>query len=334
MSQLVAHFEVELPGRCLVALPDEGDVSLDCTYKEFTIHIALIRSHASGAKEKDDKYWTRALCGAKLDASRHEIDNPPPVVPDEKGIRDYNIQAGYFRERIKSYAEAACQSINRVIRFFKYDLNTPYLAEFDLEDQCFQNAKWTNVDGEEVGKGAYSVIVPAMPGIWGDLGVKKLTPERLAQLQDALANHPMPTLFQQIQADARTALFERQVRRAVLELAIACEMLVKQSFFSEGTVSAASFEYLEDKSKVSVRVSELIDGVAKQAFGASFREDHPDHFKNIDHLYRCRNKVAHRGALSYRDDNGFLHDVDETVAKSWWTSVDQLQNWLSIQKTT
>ena len=68
--------------------------------------------------------------------------------------------------------------------------------------------------------------------------------------------------------------------------------------------------------------------MAKQAFGKSFKEDEKYHYDNIDSLFRCRNKVAHRGELIYKDDYGILHSVDKDLLTVWWDSVAVLLVWL------
>jgi hypothetical protein len=75
-----------------------------------------------------------------------------------------------------------------------------------------------------------------------------------------------------------------------------------------------------------VRVIDFIDGVAREAFGKSFKQDHPKDYNNIDHLFRCRNKVAHMGELSYRVQQNVITADYELVAR-WWDSVILLINW-------
>lgn len=52
------------------------------------------------------------------------------------------------------------------------------------------------------------------------------------------------------------------------------------------------------------------------------------HYNNIVFLFRCRNKVAHRGELIYKDDSGILHPVDNDKLAEWWKSVTVLREWL------
>ena len=207
---------------------DDDDIILASSYNDFDVQITLMRNFTFANISSDGKTKTRFLVGAKVEVSRDEKEYPPPVIPDEKGVRDWTIQTAYFAERIKIYGKVACEAINRVIRFFKYSLNVPYMVEFDSDDEMFMNAGWTDANDHEIGKAGYAIKFPQIPGIWGDLGVEKLTPDIFDQLQYALNNPPVPTLFQQIRTDARTALFEKNLRRGILELAIACEILVKQ----------------------------------------------------------------------------------------------------------
>ena len=78
---------------------------------------------------------------------------------------------------------------------------------------------------------------------------------------------------------------------------------------------------------------DLIHVVAKRAFGRSFKEEQASHYKNIDFLFRCRNKVAHRGELIYRDDSG-VHTVDKEMLAVWWESALTLLKWLKANTPT
>jgi hypothetical protein len=80
-----------------------------------------------------------------------------------------------------------------------------------------------------------------------------------------------------------------------------------------------------------VRVLDLLDRVSLEAFGNSFRTEHPNEYRDIDHLFRSRNKVAHRGELSYRDDRGTRMRVDSAMVARWWDSIQALVEWLASQ---
>ena len=85
-----------------------------------------------------------------------------------------------------------------------------------------------------------------------------------------------PPLDLALLSDAQTAWFEDGLRRAVLELAICAEVMVKRRFFAAASPAGAAFDYLEDKARVSVRVLELLDPIATEAIGRSYRSEFPE----------------------------------------------------------
>ncbi len=331
MLRLVATFEVELPGQCLATWPEGEDISANCTIGTFDVALQLCSDSSGRSKGAGEEHWTYVLDRAVVRVTRDETEVPPPVVPDEKGVRDYTVQAQYFSERIEEYGAAALEATNRVIRFFKFRLRTPFLQEFPAGHHAFRNAKWTDPSGNLVGKGMMAFVARGIPGLWGQLSVEKLRPESIGHLQTAIEERIEPTLPEQILSDAQTAIFEKNLRRAVIELAIACEIVVKRSFFSSDSPAGAAFDYLEDKSQVRVTVKDMIDRVAHEAFGKSFLEDHPSQYWHVDHLFRCRNKVAHRGELSFRDDKGQNIAVEQELVSDWWRAVNTLVGWLRAQ---
>jgi hypothetical protein len=216
---------------------------------------------------------------------------------------------------------------NKVLDFFRYRLLTPSIHRIASWDPALASPTWYNSNGECLGPSRVIVASP-IPGVNGELGVQKLTQDRIQHLSEYLNKLEEPTLELTLLSDAQTAWFEGSFRRTVIELAICCEVIVKRRFFSAATPAGAAFDYLEDKSKVSVRVLDLLDTIAFEAFDKSYRIDYPDHYKRIDTLFRCRNKVAHRGELIYRDDSGLIHEVAAPELAEWWMSVSHLRDWL------
>jgi hypothetical protein len=325
MIRLVAHFNVELPGHCLVVLPNMRQIPLNCTINGFEVSFDVpIDNLRSIGKAANDPYWTHVLERVVVKVARNENDAPPPVIPDAEGQLDYTVQTPYFSQRIGEYGAAACKAVNRFIRFFKFELKTPFLYEFSASHQSFQNAEWRDESGTLVGKGALAFVGEGIPGLWGALGVQKLRRELAESLQEALTNPRKPMLYEQVLSDAQAALFEGNLRRAVLELAIASELVVEQKFLSGDSPAVKAFEYLEEHARFRVRVIDYIRDVAKEAFGKSFRQDHRHDCDNIDHLFQCRNKIAHTGKLSYQGQQ----PVDNEIVARWWDSVMRLIDWL------
>jgi hypothetical protein len=332
--RLVAHFEVELPGQFLVAWPADRPMSFKCTIEDFEVSLDLNAYEHWRVRRKDENDWTRALRAALVKVSREEMDYPTPVYPDERGTKDYTIQASYFESRTTEYGGVAREAISRLIRFFRYSLRTPFLENIPLAHECFRNARWTDEHGREVGKATMVVVAEHTPGLHGELGVGRLTPDAARLLESFLQRPRAAELFEELLSDAQTAWFAGNLRRSVLELAVACEVLVKRRFFSEQSPAGGAFEYLEDQGQARVRVVELVDRVYLEVFGSSFRNDHPDEYRDVDYLFRCRNKVAHRGELSYRDDRGVKVRVDAALVQRWWDSALVLAKWLESEPGT
>lgn len=303
MSKLVAHFEVDLPGLCFVACPENQDILLNCAIEEFDVAMRLIKAY--GAMRPNDVHGTFAIRRVSVSVSKNENDFQPTGIPNDISSFFNTPQATYFRL-------TACEAVNRLIRYFKFQLKTPFLRELPPHHKAFYKALWTDNLGTEIGKDPASCFLSANLGINGELGVLKFCPESVDP-QNVLQNSFEPKLHEKILSDAQTALFEYDLRRAVLEMAIACEVVVKQRF-------------VKDKSKV--RVIDLIDGESNKVFGRSFKTDHSQHYDNIDHLFKCRNQVAHRGNLSYRDKSGTPHEVDYKIVADWWGSITTLVDWI------
>ena len=163
-------------------------------------------------------------------------------------------------------------------------------------------------------------------------GIKKFRKTDDKKLVTAIRNEIDVTLYQEIMSDAQAAILQRNYRRGILEMAIACEIAVKQAFFAESTISGVAYEYLENQGRVNVRTIDLISNVAEYVFGENFKSVNMTAYKNIDYLFRCRNKIAHRGQVSYRDDSGVWRQPNHDTLRDWWTSLEEMLTWLNEKK--
>lgn len=328
MPTLSARFNLELSSPCLLAWPDGQTPDVFATLGDFRVTAKLLSAEHWRSKEKDDANWTTGLRELEIEVSRIETDPPPDVIVTPDGKRDLTIQGDYLRLRLPEYQSAALEIANRILCFFQYSLFTPLVRQIPKWDHSLHNPTWFNANGRELRGGTHTVVVQPVPGLRGELGARKLTPADLPELQSFLAAPTEPPLSVTLLSDAQAAWFEGSLRRSVLELAICTEVLVKRRFFAQSTPAGAAFDYLEDKAKVSVRVLELLDSVAVEAFGCSYRKQEPVNYQKIDHLFRCRNKIAHRGELVFRDDSGKIVDVDAPLVETWWHAVANLRLWL------
>lgn len=294
----------------------------------FSVTVKLHSAEGWRVKDAADINWTTGLGKLEIMVSRNESDSPPEVIEAADGTRDLTVQGEYLRCRFPDYKAAASEAANRTLQFFKFVLSTPQVAQVASWDHCLNNPVWFDSHGIELRGGTRTIVAQPIPGLWGELGAKKFTPSYLSALQSFVAAPTEPSLALTLLSDAQTAWFEGNLRRSVLELAICTEIMVKRRFFAQSSPAGAAFDYLEDKAKVPVRVLELLDAIAEEAFAVSYRKQSPANFQCIDYMFRCRNKIAHRGELRFRDDTGATSAVDAACVKDWWHAVVDLKSWL------
>lgn len=296
-----------------------------CLNPDFQVYRNL-QKH-SKPETNDDPYFglSRVLI---LVTGQEEVE-PPPV-----GIMNGNItheeRWRYFEERKPAYRTIAWTALDRIIRYFKYKLHNPLLSTPGRYSKELQNPSWADSTGQEFKRAGSTMVMHRLPQLTS-FGIRCLSANEDLNLEQAIERPVEPELYEELLADAQTAIYEGNLRRGALEMAIACEVAVKQVFFAKSSIAGEAYEYLESKRKVAVSVPELIDGAAKQAFGESFKTAHSQAFESISNLFQCRNKIAHRGEAWYRDNDkkGTRHELDRDTLATWWKAVDELLNWLS-----
>jgi hypothetical protein len=270
----------------------------------------------------------------KIAVSRLEDSNPPPILRNKTGGRNLYGRSQWFSERNQDYSKVAVAAANRIIRFFKYKMQSSKLKEFKDNDTNFLSPKWLGDDNKELESGRIAMIAILPPGPGPSLlGEKDFTEKEDEDLLAVLKSGLEVETYQEFLSDAQESILTKKFGRAVLELAIACEVAVKQMFFGKATPGGSTFEYLEDKGRIHIKVIELLDGAARQAFGVSFKDVESTAYEHIDFLFRCRNKVVHRGDESYRDDAGTEHKVDQRTLETWMASVNTLMKWIIKHRT-
>ena len=327
MPRLTAIYVIELARYVRVRRSEDDRLRYSATIDGFDVEIVLIPNGGARSQQAGDIYETRAMTRISVSVSRDEDSAPPNIDTNNEGHRDFRRRSTWFGER-PEYREVAVKAVNRMVRFCKYELQIPKLRELHVHDSQFQNPKWLGADDLELDSGVVELSVELLssqgPGLVGE---KDFTADHDERLQDVLQNGLSVEIHQEFLADAQTSIVNGNLRRAILEMAIACEVAIKQLFFKESTTAGAAYEYLESKRHVNVRAIDLIHGVAKEVFGESFKDVDSEAYLHIDLLFRSRNKVAHRGRAIYRD-NGGEHTVNRECLEEWWSSVDILMNWI------
>lgn len=265
------------------------------------------------------------------------------TITDEiEDLRSSDYIEGRARYLLMTYQQIVVEAVNRLVSYFKYDKRNPHLrniSHFDLlkQDHEFYNPEWRTLDGEPltVSKAPITSGIISIPGVGllqdNFFGITPFVDEDIAPLQYHVFSGRNTTLTDELLSDAQSSALSHHLRRAVLELAISIEVFVKSTFFKREKIAGSAFEYLEDKGKENIKVIELLDGVSLYAFGESFRKHSPDAYRDIDYIFRCRNKIAHRGECKYRDDSGDWREVDIERLRSWWNSTLAMFNWLKVK---
>ena len=332
MKKLIAEFSIRLPGFLLISGPEENTYKCQAKIDGFDVELIILPClDGIKSKKKDDRYYTFSATEMKISVAGDEFTPPPELLGDSV---NYASQYEYFESRLGKYQVAAQKAVNRTILYLRYKLHVPGLHPLLLmSDEGFYNPEWVDEKGINVGKGLEARISDFIPGI-SDFSpnVKPLTVDELPELENALNNCIKFELHEEILADAHDAIydaiFQGNLRRAVLEMAIAVEIAVKQAYFGRETISGMVINYLEDKGRLNVKIIELIDTISVHAFGSSFRKANKQAYDHIDFLFRCRNKVAHRGEVTL----GHGRALDWSTLITWWQSVVTMFDWLnSIQ---
>lgn len=336
MKELSATYGIELSQCVYAKAEEESAYHFTTRINDYQVEIDL-RPQVPGqtisrVAEKEIQYclWDIEIKVAK------EVPDEIFDVLRTKERDNLGEHRDYILELDRQYKVVAKKAFKHLFLFLKYSLGTPLLGRTSDYDKDFINPMWTDTDGK---------IVPPIFRVhriendflnYSDkLGVKMLTAQMGPDVDRALQIETAVELYREILHDAQSAVFEGNYRRAVLEMAMASEIAIKQTYFENSTVPGRAFEFMEEKQKIDMKVTDYICGVARYAFGETFEDaSTKSDFINIQYLFRGRNKIVHQGELSFRDDKARSHAIDFATILGWWSSVERLIAWLESKKST
>lgn len=332
MAKLSAKFSIYPTFPLTVECKDSDHYLYSLNDGEYHIQIELpfMEGSPKNGLVNSDLY-KRLVDKVEINVTK-EVGDIPEIPINEKGGRDLSKVSSYYNNLKGGYSKVAGKYYKRLIKFVKFHLKQPFQDDKYIDIDQLSNPSWSYEDGNPIGTISPIFHAQRIPGFDDDtLGSETLKIEHANTVEEKLKLDVGIELYQEILSDAQAAIFSGNIRRAVFEMAVVCELYTKRKYFYEGGASGLAFDYFEDKGKIKVTVLELISSIADEALGESYKKHSPQNFSNIDYLFRCRNKVAHRGQVSFKDDGGNLINPDLKLVKSWYESVENLLAWLSTK---
>lgn len=328
MKRLIAKYEIQLTNPILIKWSLNETIKFRIQIDNADVTITIIPTLDNRSKYSTERLWTYEAEKIKIEVCLPESETPPPadITPTDGKGSYYEIEE-YFNKRLPIFTDIAKKVYFRFIRYFKYKRGIPSLDEGHLSSR-FTLPTWVDENGKEIWKSESRAIYANYTyGVWyPEFGIKKFTKRNKQNFINSLKSDMDVELYQEILSDAKSAIIAGNLRRGILEMAIACEIAVKQTFFNESTISGLAFEYIENQRRI--RVIDLISKVAIYTSSASFKQINKDAFIDIDHLFRCRNRIVHRGDLSYLDDKNEKNEPNKKMIKKWWASLEELFVWI------
>ncbi len=333
MTLLTANFTIGTPSYLIVEGLEDELFSYKISYNEFeiTVNLPIVEFGCKWGKVGSEIY-KQTVDTIEISITK-EVGDIPSIPTSKHGGRDYTGISKYFEPHQQEFESLARLIYSRIISHFKFILHQPFLDIKNTNKDDFSNPTWIDSNGIDYGCVRISFCSRMIPGMYNDcMDITPLTAENKNKLIDSINNDFKAELYQHIISDAQSAIFNGDLRRAVFELAVACELVVKRKYFSENNISGLAFDYFEDKGRVRATVLELISSMAEDVLNESFKSYSLIDYTNIEYLFRCRNKVAHRGNVVYKDNSGVLRSPDIGTLKEWYISACKLFAWLDSKQ--
>lgn len=345
MARLTATFQITLPEPFLCERPERerpldppltaDDRIFRLNVNDFAVEIEL-GGFSGSSRGSGGGPMATEITSLVFRVTRDEADSPPVVEPAEDGTIDWTALQEYLWEKGKEYIVVVEQVIERMSAYFRFRAGHALVQLHPERGQPhFLNPVWTDEMGKTVWNRKSSFVFggSASLHLYPRFDVTAYRPSDRLALMAALEQPLELDLYEELLADVRDAVAMGNLRRAVLELAIACEVAVKQIYFNPESYADAAYSYLEEKGRVRARVLDFVDAIAVHTFGRSLRTEDAQCFQRLVYMFRCRNRIAHRGILIFRDDQGNEVTADSARLLDWWSAVRKTIDWLKALAT-
>lgn len=275
-----ATFTIHLPEPVLVEGEPGEPISMGVNLEGFDAEVQLTLNPKLGRIRKqgrtgDEERWYYAASELEVTISRREAP------PEGKAQQEH-----FKRVLLTEYQAAAIEAANRSTAFLKYRLWSSLFAAMER----FSNDYGDNGSGnrDDISQRRRFAIA-AMD-------------ERLQDVQQAYLNgHYSPELADALLAGAQQSIIDKRLRRATLELTMACEVAIRQR--------VASVDHL------------------KEAIDDGFKSRHQAAYIGLNTLFQARDEADDRRGF-FRFTSTQRRDTQREQLKEWGASVTCLKKWL------
>lgn len=286
---------------------------------DFDVAVELVGTGAQSSFDSEVKsgHATHAVGTIEIVVSRDVGSAPPQIITTELG-RDLEPRAKWVGQYRSEYEAVAQKVARRVLKFVKYTLRTPGMPHISsIESGSLLDPPVWLFAGDEIESGLIegrgSVLRQRSAALLGELD---LTANLDKQLVSALEDDVKPELHEEFLVDAQSSLVEGNLRRGVIELAVACEIAAKYVLYPESSPAGRVVKEMGEK------------GPSVPKLVASFKDVDADAWHDIEYLFQCRNKAVHHGRMEYKDKHSTEKQATRSTIEGWWQSVEKLMGWI------
>jgi len=336
MPRLRCLFKYELPDSVLIEYRERETIlrdlanafdSLAWGMGDFEVELSIAAIGDSAKSVNGGETWVSEVNTLEILVSRDETEELPITEPDEQGRVDLRPLQSFLDGLRTEYMRIASGIVVKFMLYLKYESGHPIVNTVPSFAQTeFENPKWFSEDGEQIwGRVTYFSSNPGLSmKLFPDCGVTPLKSITQDELLTFLNAPRPPELFEEILGDARIAIAEGNTRRAILEMAIACEVGTKQIVSGSESYKSSVIDQLSESKLMNASNLDYIDKIPTILYGHSIKHDDKISYLTVKCLYKCRNSVVHEGKPQYKDDMGRVKNVDREVLIDMWNAVNQV----------
>lgn len=141
-----------------------------------------------------------------------------------------------------------------------------------------------------------------------------------------LVSEATPELWEELLLDAEDAL-PRYPRRAVIDAGAACEVFIESFCRKLASACGADKEVYQELTPRFRTFPEYFHIVLRYLIKHSLKDEHPESYNEIEHLYKTVNSVRHEGRCEYKDERGRAVDVGSREAGNMVTAARSAIEW-------
>lgn len=239
------------------------------------------------------------------------VDDIPVWLADEVLIDvEREIKSNTITQQdADSFLNTASEFLVRLLQTCRWRTEQTWIHAADLPKSY--NVRYFDEAGNRIRGGVADMAGACVTTMF--VGLPHLDSTAWDTIRQDLASGAVPELWEELLLDAKEAL-PNQPRRAIIDAGAACEVFIELFCNKLADALGVDKDVYQELTPRNQPFPKYFHVVLRYLTKRSLKDEHPEIYNEIDHLYNTASSVRHEGRCQYKGKQGRVVDVGSQEA--------------------